>query len=451
MANTPIDNVGDTTQTTGTSDFVVDGVALLSTNSFASRLTNGVTYGYHCETSDKLTWETGTGAWTAASSTIARTTQSASSAGGAKVSFPSGSKSIGIVIQAADFVADVASATHAATGKATPVDADELPLVDSAASNVLKKLTWANLKATLKTYTDTLYALTGLATGSGLTMTTGKLIGRGTAGTGALEEITLGTGLSMSGTTLNGSSSGATLGANTFTDKQTITQGTANTGVLASTGYSLTGSNATNMIDLAGTVNTSGNPVMMKIALTNTASGSTTKFASFLAGASGTTEVFAVDKAGTVVLAAGSSSSAVLKYSGDSRGWYFGNGAIGGINSSGVVFVAPNSSGVGWQIQPTGVFGWSSTAGADNAADAGFGRAATKVPEVNDGTKGSYVGTALVLGPQTVAQLPAAATALKGARATVTDANATTFLSVVAGSGANIVPVFCNGTNWLIG
>ncbi len=42
--------------------------------------------------------------------------------------------------------------TNTATSKATPVDADELGLVDSAASNVLKKLTWANLKATLKTY-----------------------------------------------------------------------------------------------------------------------------------------------------------------------------------------------------------------------------------------------------------------------------------------------------------
>lgn len=51
----------------------------------------------------------------------------------------------------------VAPATHAATSKATPVDADEIPLVDSAASYVLKKLTWANLKATAKTYFDTLY------------------------------------------------------------------------------------------------------------------------------------------------------------------------------------------------------------------------------------------------------------------------------------------------------
>lgn len=58
---------------------------------------------------------------------------------------------------------NVASVIHAATGKTTPVDADEIPLVDSAASNVLKKLTWANVKATLKAYTDTLYLSTTLA------------------------------------------------------------------------------------------------------------------------------------------------------------------------------------------------------------------------------------------------------------------------------------------------
>lgn len=47
--------------------------------------------------------------------------------------------------------------THAATSKATPVDADELPVSDSAASFGLKKLTWANVKATLKTYFDGIY------------------------------------------------------------------------------------------------------------------------------------------------------------------------------------------------------------------------------------------------------------------------------------------------------
>jgi len=74
----------------------------------------------------------------------------------------------------------IAEGTHAAASKTTPADNDELPLVDSAAGNVLKKLTWANLKATLKTYFDTLYAvapavwtptITGLTAGTGGTIT----------------------------------------------------------------------------------------------------------------------------------------------------------------------------------------------------------------------------------------------------------------------------------------
>jgi hypothetical protein len=56
----------------------------------------------------------------------------------------------------------IAPGAHAATSKATPVDNDEIPLVDSAASNILKKLTWSNLKATLKTYFDGLYKPTAV-------------------------------------------------------------------------------------------------------------------------------------------------------------------------------------------------------------------------------------------------------------------------------------------------
>jgi hypothetical protein len=51
----------------------------------------------------------------------------------------------------------------------------------------------------------------------------------------------------------------------------------------------------------------------------------------------------------------------------------------------------------------------------------------------------------------TVATLPLAGTAGAGARAVVTDANSTTFASVVAGGGANVVPVYSDGTNWRIG
>lgn len=44
---------------------------------------------------------------------------------------------------------DFSSITHSSTSKATPVDADEIPIIDSESSYSLKKLTWANLKATL--------------------------------------------------------------------------------------------------------------------------------------------------------------------------------------------------------------------------------------------------------------------------------------------------------------
>lgn len=45
------------------------------------------------------------------------------------------------------------------TAKTTPIDADLVILGDSTdASEVAKKVTWANIKATLKTYLDTLYA-----------------------------------------------------------------------------------------------------------------------------------------------------------------------------------------------------------------------------------------------------------------------------------------------------
>jgi hypothetical protein len=51
----------------------------------------------------------------------------------------------------------------------------------------------------------------------------------------------------------------------------------------------------------------------------------------------------------------------------------------------------------------------------------------------------------------TVATLPSAATSGIGARAFVSDANATTFASTVVGGGANKVPVYSDGTDWKIG
>ncbi len=62
-----------------------------------------------------------------------------------------------------------------------------------------------------------------------------------------------------------------------------------------------------------------------------------------------------------------------------------------------------------------------------------------------------FSATTIKTAETTVASLPAASTAGAGARAFVTDANATTFLSVVAGGGSNAVPVHSDGTDWRIG
>lgn len=109
-------------------------------------------------------------------------------------------------------------------------------------------------------------ALTAPATSATLTIADGKT-------------LTVNASLTLAGpdsTTMTFPATSSTVAglsiANVFTALQTITIGSANTGVLASTGYSLTGSSAVNMLNLAGTWNTSGTPTAVKLNITNTAS-----------------------------------------------------------------------------------------------------------------------------------------------------------------------------------
>ena len=92
-----------------------------------------------------------------------------------------------------------------------------LPVASATDTGKLSNTDWSTFNNKVPT-TRTISTTAPLAGGGDFSanrtlttsMATNKLIGRGTAGTGVMEEITLGTGLSLTGTTLNATGSVAT-------------------------------------------------------------------------------------------------------------------------------------------------------------------------------------------------------------------------------------------------
>jgi len=96
----------------------------------------------------------------------------------------------------------IAPGTNAAPVKTTPVDADLVPLIDSAAENLVKKLSWANIKTTLKTYLDTFYATA--AQGTDARTPTAHNHAAGDITTGTMAPARLGSGTADATTVLHG-------------------------------------------------------------------------------------------------------------------------------------------------------------------------------------------------------------------------------------------------------
>jgi hypothetical protein len=107
-------------------------------------------------------FDVGSGQWELRSDVI-----QAVSAAGVTIKDSSGADLFTIAASGQITVTGTIAGLDAAAAKATPIDADSLTILDSAAASILKKVTWANVKATLKTYFDTLYAVYATATAKG--------------------------------------------------------------------------------------------------------------------------------------------------------------------------------------------------------------------------------------------------------------------------------------------
>ena len=114
------------------------------------------------------------------------------------------------------------------------------------------------------------------------------------------------------------------LAGGTMTGQLTITQGTANTSVLTSTGYSLTGTNAQSLIDVAGTWNTTGTPTLIKANVTDTASNAASLLMDLQVGGSSRFSVrkdgYATFASGTFINQAGTLSADNIVSSGSKSG-----------------------------------------------------------------------------------------------------------------------------------
>jgi hypothetical protein len=153
--------------------------------------------------------------------------------------------------------------------------------------------------------------------------------------------------------------------ANTWLATQTITPA-VNTNALAVTGYSLTGSDAQSLIDLAGTWNTTGTPTALKLNITNTASNAASPLMDLQVGGTSRFKVLANDYL-TVPNGNG------LFNASQNGGLYLGSGDVRLYVKSTPDFAISNS-GRRARFASDMVFGWADSTGADGSLDVSLAR-----------------------------------------------------------------------------
>ncbi len=428
--------------------------------------------------------------------------------------YPSGSGSSTGSNTGDETAARVATLLHAASAKTTLIDADEVSGTNSAATWGLIRTTWADVWVYVKAKADAVYALKGAITGSTLTMSTGKLLGRNTASTGAVEEITLGTNLSMSGTTLNaagatpGGSNGAVQGntSSTFSAIPGYTYDTT-TGALTYSFATTANTAAPGFLLASGSVASSGNqqfsPYLIQRAFgwktTATAASQSVDFKQEVRPTQGTTA-----PAGGQVYSSqinGGGFQDFLAFSNNGAAGYIGQSYWNGTNftaltaSPGLIvfdnqstYIIPGPGGVaaggttpyggfGLQVSnslgvttnggapmsaahlgvpTTGVIGFSSNSNGYGTKDVGFSRSAPGVVALGSGAQGSFAADIKLRGVWFASNQTYTVGTLPSAGASeglvvrVSNASAPVVGVAVSGGGSTKCTVQCDGASWIV-
>jgi hypothetical protein len=143
-----------------------------------------------------------------------------------------------------------------------------------------------------------------------------------------------------------------------------------------------------------------------------------------------------------------------IKYSGSRVALYTGTGGGGSVDISGVGSLDTVPLRVEYNlitIANRAKVGFTTGTNINTGVDVALSRDSAGVVKITDGSTGTGY---LKLIPTTVGALTAAATVGAGTKAFVTDSTSTLSShhgQAVVGGGSNFVPVFSDGTNWIVG
>jgi hypothetical protein len=157
------------------------------------------------------------------------------------------------------------------------------------------------------------------------------------------------------------------------------------------------------------------------------------------------TSVTNITSAGYVRFGTGTSGAVISTGDNGFRNIQFGGSTLG---SNGIGALSQGS----FNVRSTGGFAWTDgTNPTTGTLDLVLARDSAGVVKITDGSAGTGY---LKLIPTTVGALTAAATVGAGTKAFVTDSTSTLSShhgQAVVGGGTNFVPVFSDGTNWIVG